>query len=86
MAYHHEWSQSYMKDYQLTWEEHHMNNEWFNNMINRLTPVGKLYVPLIDKAFNRLGEEVNHIEEDKYYNKEEKQSYLDSLLTTGYNE
>ena len=77
MAYHHEWSQSYMKDYQLTFEEHHLNNEWFNNMINRLTPEGQLYVPLIDKAFNRLGEEVN---------KEEKQSYLDSLLTTGYNE
>ena len=77
MAYHHEWSQSYMKDYQLTFEEHHMNNEWFNNMINRLTPEGQLYVPLIDKTFNRLGEEVY---------KEEKQSYLDSLLTTGYNE
>ena len=77
MAYHHEWSQSYMKDYQLTFEEHHMNNEWFNNMINRLTPEGQLYVPLIDKTFNRLGEEVN---------KEDEQSYLDSLLTTGYNE
>ena len=77
MAYHHEWSQSYMKDYQLTFEEHHMNNEWFNNMINRLTPEGQLYVPLIDKTFNRLGEEVD---------KEEEQSYLDSLLTTGYNE
>ena len=77
MAYHHEWSQSYMKDYQLTFEEHHLNNEWFNNMINRLTPEGQLYVPLIDKTFNRLGEEVN---------KEDEQSYLDSLLTTGYNE
>ena len=77
MAYHHEWSQSYMKDYQLTFEEHHMNNEWFNNMINRLTTEGQLYVPLIDKTFNRLGEEVN---------KEDEQSYLDSLLTTGYNE
>ena len=77
MAYHHEWSQSYMKDYQLTFEEHHMNNEWFNNMIKRLTPEGQLYVPLIDKTFNRLGEEVN---------KEDEQSYLDSLLTTGYNE
>ena len=77
MAYHHEWSQSYMKAYQLTFEEHHLNNEWFNNMINRLTPEGQLYVPLIDKTFNRLGEEVN---------KEEEQSYLDSLLTTGYNE
>ena len=77
MAYHHEWSQSYMKDYQLTFEEHHMNNEWFNNMINRLTPEGQLYVPLIDKTFNRLGEEVNN---------EDGQSYVDSLLTTGYNE
>ena len=77
MAYHHEWSQSYMKDYQLTFEEHHLNNEWFNNMINRLTTEGQLYVPLIDKTFNRLGEEVN---------KEDEQSYLDSLLTTGYNE
>ena len=49
-----------MKDYQLTFEEHHMNNEWFNNMIGRLTPTGQLYVPLIDKSFNRLGEEINN--------------------------
>ena len=60
MAYHHEWSQSYMKDYQLTFEEHHMNNEWFNSMINRLTPTGQLYVPLINKSFNKLGEEINN--------------------------
>ena len=60
MAYHHEWSQSYMKDYQLTFEEHHMNNEWFNNMLNRLTPEGQLYVPLIDKSFNKLGEEIKN--------------------------
>ena len=66
-----------MKDYQLTFEEHHMNNEWFNNMINRLTPTGKLYVPLIDKTFNKSGEEINN---------EDEQSYVDSLLTTGYNE
>ena len=60
MAYHHEWSQSYMKDYQLTFEEHHMNNEWFNNMLNRLTPEGQLYVPLIDKSFNKSGEEIKN--------------------------
>ena len=60
MAYHHEWSQSYMKDYQLTWEEHHLNNEWFNNMLTRLKPTGKLYVPLINKTFNQLGEEINN--------------------------
>ena len=47
-----------MKDCQLTFEEHHMNNEWFNNMLSRLTPTGKLYVPLIDKEFNKLGEEL----------------------------
>ena len=58
MAYHHEWSQSYMKDYRLTFEEHHMNNELFNNMISMLKPEGKLYVPLLNKSFNRLGEEV----------------------------
>ena len=58
MAYHHEWSQSYMKDCQLTFEEHHMNNEWFNNMLNRLTPTGQLYVPLINKSFNKSGDEI----------------------------
>ena len=58
MAYHHEWSQSYMKDYQLTFEEHHLNNEWFNNMLALLKPNGKLFVPLINKSFNKLGEEI----------------------------
>ena len=58
MAYHHEWSQSYMKDYQLTFEEHHLNNEWFNNMLALLKPNGKLFVPLINKSFNKLGEEL----------------------------
>ena len=58
MAYHHEWSQSYMKDYQLTFEEHHLNNEWFNNSIAMLKPSGILYVPLLDKQFNKQGDEV----------------------------
>ena len=58
MAYHQDWSQSYMKDYQLTFEEHHLNNEWFNNMLALLKPNGKLFVPLINKTFNKLGEEV----------------------------
>ena len=58
MAYHHEWSQSYMKDYQLTWEEHHLNNEWFNNMLIMLKPEGELYVPLLNKSFNKRGEEL----------------------------
>ena len=59
MAYHHEWSQSYLKDYRLTFEEHHMNNEWFNNMLTMLKDDGELYVPMLDKSFNKSGEEVS---------------------------
>ena len=47
-----------MKDYQLTFEEHHLNNEWFNNMLALLKPNGKLFVPLINKTFNKFGEEI----------------------------
>ena len=58
MAYHHEWSQSYIKG--LTFEEHHMNNEWFNNMLAMLEDDGELYVPMLDKSFNKSGEEINN--------------------------
>ena len=75
MATYQQWSQSYFPD--LTSEEHNINNNWFQLMRDRLTDSGILYVPILDKEFNKSGEEVN---------KEEKQSYLDSLLTTGYNE
>ena len=75
MATYQQWSQSYFPD--LTSEEHNINNNWFQLMRDRLTDSGILYVPILDKEFNKLGEEVD---------KEEKQSYLDSLLTTGYNE
>ena len=60
MNFIHDWSQSYMKEYRLTFEEHHLNNEWFNNMLARLTDKGELYVPLINKSFNKLGEETNN--------------------------
>ena len=60
MNYIHDWSQSYMKEYRLTFEEHHLNNEWFYSMRGKLTDNGKLYVPLINKSFNKLGEETNN--------------------------
>ena len=75
MATYQQWSQSYFPD--LTSEEHNINNNWFQCMRNQLTDSGILYVPILDKEFNKSGEEVN---------KEDEQSYLDSLLTTGYNE
>ena len=56
MATYYQWSQSYIKG--LTIDEHNANNEWFNNMLNMLKEDGQLYVPMLDKSFNKLGEEV----------------------------
>ena len=42
----------------LTFAEHHMNNEWFNSMLSMLKDDGELYVPMLNKSFNKLGEEV----------------------------
>ena len=73
MATYQQWSQSYFPD--LTPEEHNINNNWFQLMRDRLTDSGILYVPILDKEFNKSGEEVN--------NEDEEISYIDSLLTTG---
>ena len=64
------WSQTYFTD--LTSDQHNANNRWFKSIRDKLTDSGILYVPVLDKNFNRLGEEVNT-------------SYIDSLLTTGDN-
>ena len=57
MATYQQWSQSYFTN--LTPEVHNINNNWFQLMRDRLTDSGILYVPILDKEFNRLGEEVN---------------------------
>ena len=75
MATYQQWSQSYFAD--LTSDQHNVNNQWFQSMRDRLTDSGILYVPILDKEFNKSGEEINN---------EDGQSYVDSLLTTGYNE
>ena len=56
MATYQQWSQSYFDD--LTLKEHIINNEWFDNMLTMLKDDGILYVPILDKEFNKLGEEV----------------------------
>ena len=56
MATYQQWSQSYFTD--LTLEEHNVNNQWFQSMRDRLTDSGILYVPILDKEFNKLGEEL----------------------------
>ena len=69
MATYSQWSQSYFVNdtsrddivvADLTPEQHEVNNEWFKSMLSMLTPDGQLYVPCLNKSFNKLGEETNN--------------------------
>ena len=69
MATYTQWSQSYFVNdtsrndivvADLTPEQHETNNEWFKSMLSMLTPDGQLYVPCLNKSFNKLGEEINN--------------------------
>ena len=52
------WSQTYFTN--LTLDEHIANNNWFRSMLYMLKEDGQLYVPILNKSFNRLGEEINN--------------------------
>ena len=56
MATYQQWSQTYYTN--LTPDQHNMNNRWFQSMRDQLTDSGQLYVPNLNKTFNRLGEEL----------------------------
>ena len=56
MATYQEWSESYFTN--LTPDKQDANNNWFQSMRDRLTDSGILYVPILDKEFNKLGEEL----------------------------
>ena len=56
MANYQQWSQTYYTN--LTPDQHNMNNRWFQSMRDQLTDSGQLYVPNLNKTFNRLGEEL----------------------------
>ena len=56
MATYQQWSQCYFTN--LTPDQHDANNNWFQSMRDRLTDSGILYVPILDKEFNKLGEEL----------------------------
>jgi len=58
MATYSQWSESYFT--KLTPDQHNMNNRWFKSMRDMLTPEGELYVPILNKTFNKLGEETNN--------------------------
>ena len=61
------WSQSYFTN--LTPDQHHANNNWFKNTLSMLKDSGISYVPILDKNFNKSGEEVNthKLEPISYY-------------------
>ena len=50
------WSQTYFTN--LTLDQHIVNNEWLMNTLTMLKEDGELYVPCLNKSFNRLGEEI----------------------------
>ena len=51
------WSEKYYEG--LSEEQHRINNQWFMNMLNYLNDTGTLYVPNLNKSFNKQGEEIN---------------------------
>ena len=56
MATYQQWSQSYFIN--LTPDQHNANNRWFKSIRDKLTDSGVLYVPILDKNFNKSGEEL----------------------------
>ena len=52
------WSQTYFTN--LTLDEHIANNNWFRSMLYMLKEDGVLYVPILNKSLNKLGEETNN--------------------------
>ena len=48
--------------------EQQINDMWFNKMLTMLSDEGQLYVPDLNKSFNKLGEEiVNSVARDQHY-------------------
>ena len=50
------WSELYFPN--LPQYEHDCNNNWFKSMLAMLKDDGQLYVPILNKSFNKLGEEI----------------------------
>ena len=50
------WSKKYY--YTLTESQHQVNDVWFSEMLELLTPTGVLGIPNLGKVFNKQGEEI----------------------------
>lgn len=49
-------SEKYFKNQGLTPQQHYLNNVWFINTLDKLKDTGKLYIPIINKTFNKYGD------------------------------
>ena len=52
------WSQTYFTD--LTLDQHIANNNWFRSVLFMLKDDGVLYVPVLDKEFDKSGRLINN--------------------------
>ena len=48
-----------IQGYRLTPDQHKANNQWFTDMLGKLTDDGVLYIPVLHKSFNKQGVELN---------------------------
>ena len=60
------WSKKYYKG--LTNTQHNINDDWFKNMLRVLKESGILYVPNLDKSFNKKGREVIELSQQQIIN------------------
>ena len=49
-------SEKYYKDLNLSPYQHYVNNVWFIETLDKLKDTGKLYIPDINKTFNKYGD------------------------------
>ena len=54
-------SEKYYKDLNLSPFQHYVNNVWFINTLDKLKDTGKLYIPVINKTFNKYGDLIEWI-------------------------
>ena len=52
------WSQTYFTN--LTLDQHIANNNWFRSVLSMLKDDGVLYVPVLDKEFDKSGRLINN--------------------------
>ena len=49
-------SEKHYRDLNLSPYQHYINNVWFINTLDKLKDSGKLYIPDINKTFNKYGD------------------------------